>query len=128
MSGGRNSPGYFSEDYIMLFTMKEPCTHCPFRNDIRAYLNEERVEEILQSLDRETFACHKTIEHDDDGEGVYLKNTQHCAGALILLEKVDKPGQIMRIAERLGLYDRHKLNMNAPVFNSFEEMIEANRY
>jgi len=31
----------------------------------------------------------------------------------------------MRIAERIGIYDRTKINMNAPIFDSFDEMIEA---
>lgn len=31
----------------------------------------------------------------------------------------------MQIAERLGIYDKDKLNMNAPVFDTFEAMREA---
>ena len=49
----------------------------------------------------------------------------HCAGALILLEKLNLPSQMMRIAERLGMYDRRKLDMLAPVFDSFVAMIKA---
>jgi hypothetical protein len=41
--------------------------------------------------------------------------TPHCAGALIFLEKREEPHQMMRICERLGMYDRTKLNMNANV-------------
>jgi hypothetical protein len=39
----------------------------------------------------------------------------HCAGALIFLEKLDSPHQMMRICERIGYYDRTKLDMTAPV-------------
>lgn len=50
---------------------------------------------------------------------------QHCAGALILLEKLDRPSQMMRISERIGMYDRRKLDMDAPVFDTFRKMITA---
>jgi hypothetical protein len=32
---------------------------------------------------------------------------------------------MMRIGERLGLYDRRKLDMRAPVFASFDAMARA---
>lgn len=34
---------------------------------------------------------------------------------------------MMRISERIGMYDRRKLNMDAPVYDSFAEMIEAHK-
>lgn len=47
----------------------------------------------------------------------YLKKMAHvhCAGALIFLEKRYRPNQLMRISERLGMYDRTKLDMKAKV-------------
>lgn len=54
-------------------------------------------------------------------------NAQHCAGALILLEKMEQPNQMMRWMERIGAYDRTKLDMDAPVFGDTEEFIEAQR-
>lgn len=71
------------------------------------------------------FPCHKTTKFDDNGEWVPSKNEIHCAGALILLEKVDCPSQMMRIAERLGIYDRRNLKMDAPVYDDFDQMREA---
>lgn len=56
---------------------------------------------------------------------VSTDDSRHCAGALILLEKIERPSQMMRIAERLGIYDRFKRDMDAPVYESFERMIEA---
>jgi hypothetical protein len=44
---------------------------------------------------------------------------------MILLEKLGRPNQWMRIGERLGLYDPRQLKMDAPVFDTFEAMIEA---
>jgi hypothetical protein len=65
------------------------------------------------------FHCHKTgtIAEGADGseDFVATKDSLHCAGALIFLEKRNAPNQIMRIAERLSLYDRTKLDMKAPV-------------
>lgn len=111
----------------MNFDMTGPCEHCPFRTDCRkGWLGGRRAEEIIDGvLGRDgTFACHRTTEFDDEGEHVRRYAEQHCAGALILLEKLERPNQMMRIAERLGLYDRAKLNMASPVFNDECEFIE----
>jgi len=81
------------------YRLTRPCTLCPFRSDIRPYLTKSRVQEIERSLDRAEFPC--------------------------LLEKLERPSQMMRICERIGMYDRRKLDMDAPVFESFEDMIDA---
>ncbi len=87
-----------------------------------------RAEEIIESITTvdQTFACHQTIEHDDseDGDRTVTSNSEHCAGALILLEKQQSPNQMMRISERLGMYDRFKLNMGSKVFDTFDEFID----
>jgi hypothetical protein len=36
-----------------------------------------------------------------------------------------QPHQMMRIAERLGMYDRTKLKMDAPVYDGVVEMLVA---
>jgi len=111
------------------YSMTTPCTNCPFRSDIPAYLRASRVREIERSLVRSEFPCHKTTEsaegEDDEGSRVSTNDSIHCAGALILMEKMGRSSQMMRIAERIGMYDHTKLDMNAPVFNSFKEMIAA---
>lgn len=107
------------------YGMTTPCACCPFRSDIAAYLTEERVREIEASLVSASFPCHKTTEHDDDGDCRWTGDEIHCAGALIILEKSGRSSQMMRIAERVGMYDRRKLNMAAPVFDTFDEMAEA---
>jgi len=65
------------------------------------------------------FGCHKACEitEDEDGgeEFTPTETTPHCAGALIYLEKRNRSHQMMRICERLGMYDRTKLNMKAAV-------------
>jgi hypothetical protein len=113
----------------MNFTMTMPCVGeatCPFRTDcLSGWLGEERAEEIIEAIiDRQqTFACHKTTKHDEDGEVISHKDEQHCAGAMILLEKIERPNQMMRICERIGLYDRTKLQMDAPVFDDTDDFI-----
>jgi len=116
------------------FRLTKPCATCPFRMDIVPFLHPARIDELQEGLVEGTFSCHKTVDYsscpeDDDGARLLdRRNTQdevHCAGALILLEKLEQPSQMMRIAERLGIYDRTKLDMRAPVYDSFEEMKEA---
>lgn len=41
------------------------------------------------------------------------------------MEGENKPNQMMRIAERLGLYNRHELKNKEVVFDSFKDMIKA---
>jgi hypothetical protein len=116
------------------YRLTKPCATCPFRTDIRPYLRPERVDEMEADLERGEFYCHKTVNYDsmrDDDEGEPIFETRdrageaHCAGALILLEKLERPSQMMRIAERLRLYDARKIDMHAPVFDTFDEMREA---
>jgi hypothetical protein len=107
------------------YGLKKPCPLCPFRSDVKPYLSKPRVREILRALDRSEFPCHETTGAKPGSATRSRADEMHCAGALILLEKVRKPSQMMRISERLGLYDRTTLDMSAPVFDSLDEMIAA---
>lgn len=114
----------------MNFNLKRPCANCPFRTDIPAFLTKGRARQIMDGLVHEqgTFVCHKTTVHDeesDDGEMLAVRKSEHCAGAMILLERIEKPNQMMRIAERVRLYDRTKLEMDSPVFKTGAEFIRA---
>lgn len=110
----------------MHFTMTTPCPKCPFRSDVRPYLTRGRAQEIASGLlSQMTFSCHVTTEHDDDGDYVPTDDEQHCAGALIVLEHMNKPNQMMRWMERIGVYDRRKLAMDAPVFATLRAFVAA---
>ena len=111
----------------MKFELRTPCPKCPFRRDVKPYLRRDRAQEIADGLTRQqqTFACHLTVKHDDDGEPRYGPHEQHCAGALIILEAMNRPNQMMRIAERMGVYDRRKLATDAPVFGTMREFVAA---
>lgn len=110
------------------YGLTKPCGKCPFRTDVPAYLTRERAEEIIDGLVRGEFLCHQTLDYDDlteDGEARETDHTHHCAGALIMLEHAERPSQMMRICERIGLYDRTKLRMDSPVFTDPDDFIEA---
>lgn len=110
----------------MKYNLTHPCPKCPFRNDIKPFITPERADEIA-TADGE-FPCHKTTvaaNDDEEDEMMETPNSQHCAGFLIMREKMEQPSQMMRICERLGLYDRSKLDMTAPVYEDAGEMLEA---
>ena len=112
----------------MKYTMTRPCSHCPFRSDILGYLNGPRAAEIAQSImNGATFPCHETtVEVEDEegfGERCTTPDSLHCAGSLIMLEKMGIANQMMRIAERLGMYDASKLDMDSPVFRRVGDFI-----
>lgn len=95
----------------MKFDMTKPCKDCPFivGSSTNTTLVEGRLDGIVEDIEKGyTFTCHKTLE-------LPSREQQHCAGALIYLEKQDRPNQLMRIAERFGDYDRRKLDMTANI-------------
>lgn len=110
---------------VTAFNLKQPCGACPFRTDQPAFLDPDRAQEIADHLhEGGSFHCHKTLDYSsEDGEGETTAKSMHCAGAMIVLEHEDRPNQIMRIAERLGFYDRTALNMDAPVPQSMSEWV-----
>lgn len=99
----------------MHYRMTTPCDQCPF---LKPSVSGMRfpVKSLWAHASGE-FACHKACDLNEETSEYEARGdeTPHCAGALIFLEKRDRPHQMMRIAERLRMYDRSKLNMNAPV-------------
>lgn len=120
----------------MRFDLKRPCKDCPFRSDRPGYLTRGRASEIVRHLMPDqpgrggSFTCHKTTvpldDDDDTGEMTDGPNAQHCAGALIMLEKVDRLGfnQSLRLAMRLGMFNPDGLDMASPVHTP-EDFIKA---
>lgn len=119
----------------MNYGLKKPCTKCPFRNDVRPYLRAERVEDIHDVLrGGGTFACHSTVDYsreDEDGNHVETGGEHFCAGALILMEREFEShggcmaNQSVRFATRFVGFNPNLLDTDAPVFDSFDEMVEA---
>lgn len=99
----------------MHYRMTTPCDQCPFLKPSVSAMNFSM--KSLHAHVSGEFACHKACDVSDETGDYEARGdeTPHCAGALIFLEKRNKPHQMMRISERLGFYDRTKLNMDAPV-------------
>lgn len=94
----------------MNYKLTTPCDACPF------LIGSGFTFRSLSEHSRGEFGCHKACNLDEEtGNYEPQAKTPHCAGALIFLEKQDRPHQMMRICERLGMYDRAKLNMDANV-------------
>ena len=66
--------------------MEKPCQHCPYRTDVKPFLTPERGEELayITTNKYSSFPCHKTTEHDDDGNGYAVSTSKQCAGFLTL--------------------------------------------
>jgi len=92
------------------YDLTSPCGECPFLNKMSHGFSMRRLREFASG----SFHCHMTGEWDDN-KACATPDSKACAGALIFLEKRGKSNQMMRISERLGLYDRTKLNMKAGV-------------
>ena len=103
------------------YSLVTPCSACPFRSDIRPYLRASRVRDIEASLVRGGFPCHKTTR----ASGASGRNEVQCAGHLILMEKLGRQSDLMQVMGRLGFYDHTKLDMSAPVYDSFDDMANA---
>jgi hypothetical protein len=95
----------------MRYNLHTPCDACPFLRG--TFFTTRQLKEFASG----EFPCHKQADLDANGNFVEKDHnmTNHCAGALIYLEKRQQPHQMMRIAERLGLYDYRQLDMQAPV-------------
>jgi len=108
--------------------MYRPCPKCPFRTDIPAFLSRARARQIVGEIaqDRD-FPCHATIDYTDDSNGKHTSDTKTCAGFAIMAENMQRPTQMMRIAERLGMYDPSKLHRDSPTHQTPKAFIDAQR-
>lgn len=89
--------------------MKTPCKECPFIMTEKQF-STRRLKEFASG----EFPCHKTAELTEN-EYKAKSESVHCAGALIFNEKRNQPHQMMRIAERFGMYNFKQLDMEANV-------------
>lgn len=120
----------------MDYDMKKPCECCPFRRGTAMRLTEGRVAEVVGLMlnpNGGEFPCHRTIEHmDGDGDNTVWRERngkgKHCAGALIFAEKNGTSTQMMRVCERIGVYDAAALMADpevvASVFDSYGEALK----
>lgn len=106
------------------YTLTDPCADCPFRSD-KPFRGLRRAPEIAESIEAgQEFYCHKTLDYTD-GEPEVVNRTRACAGAAIVVENGGhRPSQLRQITERLGL-PTAPLNMDAPVYDSLEDWLDA---
>ena len=67
--------------------MKKPCSQCPYRKDVKPFLRAKRGEELAYHAHNpyNSFPCHKTLEHDEEGEAMHHSGDKQCAGFLSLM-------------------------------------------
>ena len=116
----------------MICDLTRPCDDCPFlrKGGIRLHLS--RISEIAKTDG--FFLCHKTVTdcdaEDEERPRTGRDNEKMCAGLMILREKIEHPNQMMRIAERLGMYNPERLMADPSaidlVFDDIDEMLECN--
>lgn len=109
------------------YTLKSPCKDCPFRSDVNRYLTPQRAQGIVDdSYEDSNFYCHKTVDYSaENGDGTVVDKSRVCAGFLITMEKEGVANQPTRIAERLGIYDRGQLDMDAPTYDSMQDWVRS---
>ncbi len=113
----------------MRFDLRSPCDDCPFRTN--APMHEGIIAELTSKIDSLlddglVHSCHKTDPRADcEAHKRAPKGSpvQHCAGALIMMEKMGRRQIAAVFAEIKGIYDPKRLNMEAPVFSSPKEML-----
>ena len=102
------------------YRLTRPCADCPFRSDRPFFLGPGRVMKIKRDTELYPFGCHNTVDYGGDKPADH--EIAHCAGALILREKLGRRSLVMRLAQQVGKYDPAKLDMDAPVYDSWEAM------
>lgn len=89
------------------FRQLAPCADCPFRREGAIHLHPGRLSEIIEDLLRgQNFICHTRFY-------ARKRERQPCAGAIIYLEKVGQPNQVMQVMDRLGAYPREAFMAHA---------------
>jgi hypothetical protein len=102
---------------MFYFDLKTPCNECPFLKEQSIVIERNRAKQIIDEIsDNKTFPCHKT-----NG----MKIEQQCAGALLYLESNHIPNQMLRMADRLGIYKPNELKGYELVFTNAKEMLKS---
>lgn len=102
----------------------KPCDECPFRRkSLPGWLGQYSIKGILQWFGFQmSFPCHKTMTHNEKGMHFWTPKERHCAGALIMLQKMKEPNMYMQNPKLFsGIEDR------PDVFNNFDEFTEHHR-
>jgi hypothetical protein len=108
--------------------LRSPCAECPFKTTTPFHEGVAAdLPATLTAMMEERFAhtCHRTDPRSDyKGAKRYRGQVQHCAGALIMMERSGRVSLPMADAIASGALDPNKLDMKAPVY-TIREMIDA---
>jgi hypothetical protein len=103
-------------DIARLFSIRKPCSDCPFLKENREMLRPGRLEGIIRTLhDNKPFHCHKTIDYSQDTKEKQVEHAKYCAGSMVYLEKAGNTNVPMRLGRMLGVYDPSKLSGHSDV-------------
>ena len=99
-----------------------PCSKCPWRVKFKGdddYLRSGRRAGIMRDMLADaTFPCHESIGHadlDDDydelevEDGIDYSKSVECAGAALVLLRAERPTNMMRVLERIGMVNLDEL-------------------
>lgn len=111
------------------FSLKKPCRHCPFSPAKTAikFRGRERAEQISETAYRNGFPCHKSAIDAEDRGYVFGPETQHCAGALMMLIYEHPEGWpgIDNDEDRADKIREH-MDWRAPHFECEQDFLDAN--
>lgn len=98
------------------------CAECPWRKDVpTGKFSQERFEALKASTEQgfaPMFACHKSSEEDKLA----------CVGYVLNQVKEGNPQNFnLRIALSRGHINPEKMTLVGPQYETYEEMLEANR-
>ena len=115
---------------VIRFDLRRPCGTCPFLRavDPRLHLEEissRRLERMAPDMPTIPWACHSTTTKCEEGRESCNDRTQHCAGALIVLEKQGTPSGPRTFVAAIDEIPIADLDLEAPTFDSLDEMHEA---
>jgi hypothetical protein len=99
----------------VMFALSRPCGNCPFLKEGAIDLAPGRLESIVEEIvndDLSTFHCHKTVYRPSTARRPKAERSM-CAGAMIYLEKVNRPTVGMRLGHLCGAYDAEAMQANA---------------
>lgn len=108
------------DDNQRRYSLKEPCSSCPFRTDVEFNLMFERAQEIAATLRAgDEFWCHKTVAYETN-KGSVVGKTRACAGARATLACEGHSTTLLQITERLSAEPVAVLNPDLPVYSSLD--------
>lgn len=110
------------------YTLRAPCSNCPFRTDIDFPLAPGRAAELAEHLRAgDEFWCHKTVDYDDGYASSTVARTRACAGARATLAAEGRTTTLLQLTDRLGAGEVAPLDPDLPVYLSLAAWVESKR-